>query len=202
MFFKKLKILFFIKFLIVASFLACYYNYPFWNYFKTDNFEVLQSYQAQNIKGFRGKQILIHKDFKTYLDRLDVLARFYQVHLIINQSYRFKNESLKGAIVKSSKNSNHKAGFAIDFNIKSDGVKYYSQDLKIDNLKQLPIEVQNFINQVRKDKDLRWGGDFKNEDPIHIDFPLNLKNKRKWEICSQKCYTDFSKRIPIWKIWL
>ena len=61
-------------------------------------------------------------------------------------------------------------------------------------------EVQNFINEIRKNKKLRWGGDFNREDPIHIDTPIN-KNKKKWSNYMQLCDKDFSKGVPKWKIW-
>ena len=73
--------------------------------------------------------------------------------------------------------------------------------MKRRNLSELPNNVQGFINDIRKNKDLRWGGDFKREDPVHIDNPINLKSKKSWMEFSKNCALDYSNRNPKWKIW-
>ena len=179
----------------------CYYNFQFWTHLRTNKFETLIEYNADNIKGLRGQQILIHKDFKLYLDRIDKYANSNNVMLIINQSYRPNDLTLSQTIVEPGKLSNHLAGYAIDFNLKYDGKKYFSNDLKRKNLVKLPSDLQNFINAIRLDNQLRWGGDFNTEDPIHIDFPINLKDKKKWIKYNNQCKKDYTNGIPKWKIW-
>ena len=39
--------------------------------------------------------------------------------------------------------------------------------------------IHSSINDIRENKDLRWGGDFQIEDPVHIDVPLNQMKKAK-----------------------
>lgn len=195
------KYLILIGAIFVISFIYFYYNYQFWTHYKTDNFESLVEYNGENIKGLRGRQILIHKEFEKYIEQIDRYAIDNNVKLIINQSYRSHKQTLSRTIVEPGKLSNHLAGFAIDFNIKSKGIKYFANDLKKNNLNKLPDNVQDFINDIRKNQDLRWGGDFRKEDPIHIDNPLNLKSKNKWKVYSNDCALDYSNRIPKWKIW-
>lgn len=188
--------------IFLMVFFYFYYNYQFWTHFKTDNFESLIEYNGQNIKGLRGTQILIHKDFEKYIDKIDNYAVKNNVELIINHSYRPDKQILNRTIVEPVKLSNHLAGFAVDFNLKNNGIKYFSKDLKRNNLNNLPSDVQNFINDIRKNKDLRWGGDFRREDPVHIDYPENLKSIDRWKESSKNCSLDYLKRIPRWKFWI
>jgi hypothetical protein len=182
-------------------FIYLYYNYQFWTHYKTDNFETLIEYNGDNIKGLRGSQILIHKEFKKYIEQIDRYAIDNNVELIINQCYRSDKQMLSRKVVEPGKQSNHISGFAIDFNIKSNGIKYFAIDLKKSNLRKLPANVQDFINDIRKNKDLRWGGDFSIEDPVHIDYPLNLRSVNSWIEFSKNCSLDYSSKIPKWKIW-
>ena len=40
---------------------------------------------------------------------------------------------------------------------------------------------RKFIQQVRDAPDLRWGGDFNPEDPVHIDDGLNRTDPDRWQ---------------------
>ena len=131
---------------------------------------------------------------------IDNYAKTNNLVLTVNQSYRYNGQTIRGDVVKPVKFSNHLAGFAIDFNVEDANRKYFSNDLKRSNLGKLPLDVQNFINEIRKNKKLRWGGDFNGEDPIHIDTPIN-SNKKNWRTYKQLCYDDFSKAVHKWKIW-
>ncbi|KXX66623.1 M15 family metallopeptidase [Flammeovirga sp. SJP92] len=196
-----LKLLATIVFVLTVSFFYFFYNYQFWTHYKTDNFKVLIEYDGENIRGLRGRQVLIHKDFKKYMMQIDQYANTHNIELIINQSFRSDHQIISRAVVKPGRLSNHLAGFAIDFNIISNGKKYLSNELRQGNLKDLPSDIQNFINDIRKNKSLRWGGDFQKEDPIHIDHPLNFRSKENWNKFSKDCAADYEKRIPKWKIW-
>ncbi|MDG5816591.1 RHS repeat-associated core domain-containing protein, partial [Chitinispirillales bacterium ANBcel5] len=85
-------------------------------------------------------------------------------------------EFVAGAIVPPATNSNHHAGHAIDMNILYNKKLYRAVDLNPNNIKRLPQSVQNFINDIRNDSKLRWGGDFSPTDPVHIDDGLNISN--------------------------
>ncbi|WP_262910328.1 hypothetical protein [Rhodoflexus caldus] len=41
---------------------------------RTDNFEALTEYKGDHISGLRGRQILIHKEFEPYLQKIDAYA--------------------------------------------------------------------------------------------------------------------------------
>ena len=130
---RALKILILIGSVFLIAFLYFYYNYQFWTHFKTDNFEKIIEYKSDNIKGDRGKQILIHKDFEKYIEQIDSYALNNNIELIINHSYRSDEQTLSSAVVTPAELSNHLAGFAVDFNIKCNGIKYHSIDLKSNN---------------------------------------------------------------------
>lgn len=102
------------------------------------------------------------------MKRVNSHAEDSGIKLSINQSYRPSDIFLKRTVVSPAKRSNHLSGFAIDFNVLLNGKKYFSKDLKRENLKSLPKEIQKFITKIRNDKDLRWGGDFNTQDPVHV----------------------------------
>lgn len=187
--------------LCTSTFLLLLYNYKYLIHYKTDNFKTLIEYKSSNTKGINGRQIFVHKEFKKYLEELNHYARQHELYLIINHSYRSKKQMLSNTVVKPAKLSNHQAGFAIDFNISSKGKKYFSNDLKRKNRKGLPENIKKFIKEIQRHPDLRWGGDFRTEDPVHIDIPLNLKNRKKWKRYSKDCALDYSNKIPRWKFW-
>jgi hypothetical protein len=191
----------FIVVVISTALIYFNYNFQFWTHYQTDNFEALVAYNGINIEGYRGKQILVHKEFKKYIIQIDRYAINHKVKLIINQGYRSNKQMLSHTIVEPATISNHLAGFAIDFNLICQGKKYYAHDLKKSNLSKLPKNIQGFIHDIQKNKELRWGGDFRNEDPVHIDYPLNIKNYTHWRECYQTCNLDDSRKIPKWNIW-
>jgi hypothetical protein len=187
--------------LIGFGFLYSYYNFQFWTHVRTDNFKSLAEYKGKNLNGFRGRQILVHRDFYSQMSKIENSAKKNKIKLIIIQSYRFDNQIINKPVVKPSQKSNHLAGFAIDFNVICNGSKYLSKDLEKDNLNGLPEEIHKFIKDIRDDKNLRWGGDFLIQDPIHIDSPLNIDRPTVWLEYLKACYEDFSNAIPKWKIW-
>lgn len=129
---------------------------------------------------FTGKKVIADFGFHEYLNRVDKYAKNRGIKVYVTHSFRKVKQKLAGAVVKPVSRSNHLAGFAIDFNIHFRGKNFGSEKLKKDNLKNLPLEVSGFIQDIRTDKDLRWGGDFGTPDPIHIDVGINLFDKEKW----------------------
>jgi len=198
---KKLLSILFLIGVGLLLLLYFYFNYQFWNHVKTGDFKTLIEYRGKNIKGFRGRQILIHENFEPYIIRVDNYAVNCNVRLIVNQGYRNDKQRLNRTVVKPVKSSNHLAGYAIDFNVKYKGLKYFADELNRDNLSNLPKEIQIFIDFIREDKDLRWGGDFKRQDPVHIDYPINSKNIAAWKKSSKLCAKDYSSSVPKWKVW-
>ena len=81
-----------------------------------------------------------------------------------------------------AKRSNHLVGHAIDMNIFMGNRNpwFNSKKLKRSNLRNLPLEVRTFIDMIRDDDVLRWGGDFVKEDPVHIDDNLYGRAPDVW----------------------
>lgn len=108
---------------------------------------------------------------------------------------------MKRTIVKLVENSNHIVSYAIDFNIRHNGESYLSVDLCQANFDDLPLAVKGFLNSIRMDDELRWGGDFSIEDPIHIDCPLNYTSRTLWEKNAKGCEKEYSLASPRWLFW-
>lgn len=148
----------------------------------------LQQFPTEDTR-FVGKTIKADVDFFKSLLEVDACAKStddenFQVY--ITKSYRNpkENEEAGGA-----PGSAHLAGHAIDFrllytNDEGDVVECrgkYPNGRGVGCLGQpcpdLPVAVQQFIKCVRDLAGLRWGGDFANFDPVHIDDGLTSKNK-------------------------
>ena len=196
-----LKLFILLTSLFILAGVLFYYKYPFWNHYKTDNFTSLMAFEGRQIKGLHGRQILVHQDFEKHMWKIDEYAGQCNVEVLIVHAYRSSVNKLTNTIVEPAKYSNHEAGHAIDFNLKYKGDYYISTQLSKRKLKNQPQPIQDFILAVRGNPDLRWGGDFGTEDPVHIDFPLNIVNKTRWKACEKECAADFSMRIPKWQFW-
>jgi hypothetical protein len=134
-------------------------------------YKSLVIYKTDNIKGYLNKPIIVDYSFITVLRRVDYYTRKYNVTLQVTSSFRtpLQQSGLSGTVVRPASMSNHLAGHAIDMNITYKGKWYDSRLMRKGNLHNLPYSVREFINSIRKDKYMRWGGDFSNEDPVHID---------------------------------
>jgi hypothetical protein len=164
---------------------------------QTPKYKSLVIYKTDNIKGYLGKPIIVDYSFIPVLRRVDYYARKYNVILQVTSSFRTPKQQsgLSGTVVKPASMSNHLAGHAIDMNIVYNGNWYDSRLMRKGNFHNLPYNVREFINSIRKDKYMRWGGDFSDEDPVHIDDHLN-RNKTLWsqryKVC-QQAYLNYLK---------
>ena len=183
---------------IIAYF---YFVFQFWTHLDTRHFTALVEYESSHVKGYRGQQVLIHNSFLPIIEQIDAYAIKENVKIIITQSFRPSGKVLTDTIVPPARMSNHLAGHAVDFNVKLRWRTYDSKVLKKDHLAKLPSPVQRFIDSVRKDKTIRWGGDFENEDPIHLDDELNRKNRKLWKINFIECHDDYREAKPKWRLW-
>ena len=130
---------------------------------------------------FIGRELRADRDFFPCLDRLNRFASDCGVEIYVTSSTREPGRSVSGAIVTPASRSNHLVGHAIDMNLKSQSGFFNSKKLKRKNLRNLPTEIRGFIGLVREDPELRWGGDFSREDPVHIDDALNRSDPERWE---------------------
>lgn len=130
---------------------------------------------------FIGNELRADFDFFPSLDRVHGLARDCAVELFVTSSTREPGRTPRGAIVPPASKSNHLVGHAIDVNVRSNSGFFNSQALRRANLANLPPEIRRFVELVRNDDELRWGGDFTPEDPVHIDDGLNRTDPARWD---------------------
>ena len=116
-----------------------------------------------------GAGVKVDKDFVPALKRVCEYAAKFKVKVWTTSSTRSLDNQLRGAIVPPASKSCHHIGHAIDMNIYFEGKLYNSKKLRRSNLDNLPKAIGHFINAIREDVSLRWGGDFQQEDPVHID---------------------------------
>ena len=123
-----------------------------------------------------GKDCLIEDTFIPQMNILCNLAENLSLKLYINSSYRL-DANVSGAIVEPAQMSNHMVGHAIDCNLVDDkGVFWNSQKLT----GGLTGNVALFIEKVRENPPLRWGGWFHTKDSVHFDDSLNVSNPELW----------------------
>jgi hypothetical protein len=130
---------------------------------------------------FTGEQIVADRQFVDSLQTIDGYAADAEVSVHVTHSFREAGETPEGAIVEPANRSNHLAGHAIDMNVRAaDGVFHNSDRLAPGQLPDASDSVRNFIQDIRNDGGLRWGGDFGTPDPVHIDDHLNASDS-DWE---------------------
>ncbi len=118
---------------------------------------------------FIGDSARVDQDFVPDLERMAGYASQCCLKIWVTSSLRPINNQLKGAIVKPASHSCHHIGHAIDINLLYEGELYNSGVLGKRNHRNLPRDITRFFELIRSDKVLRWGGDFRPEDPVHID---------------------------------
>lgn len=127
---------------------------------------------------FIGKPVLADSDFIPFLDLVNALAKTNGLQIFVTSSTRPFGVPVSGSIVPPASRSNHLVGHAIDMNIQI-GAKLFN-NVALGNFATLPTSIKNFITAIRKDPDLRWGGDFTPADPVHIDSGLNVREPTTW----------------------
>jgi hypothetical protein len=130
---------------------------------------------------FIGNDLRADFDFFPCLDRVNGFATECGVEVYVTSSTREPGRTVRGAIVPPASKSNHLVGHAIDANLKSANGFFNSQALKRANHADLPPEIRRFLELVRNDGELRWGGDFTPEDPVHFDDGLNRSDPARWD---------------------
>lgn len=136
---------------------------------------------ATELKSFTGSQfigkiVLADVEFIPSLNKINQLATKDGLKLFVTSSARLAGAKLGGAVVPPASRSNHLVGHAIDMNIQM-GATLFNSD-KLGNFGSLPSQIKTFLQAIRDDAVLRWGGDF--NDPVHIDDGLNLRDAAAW----------------------
>ena len=130
---------------------------------------------------FIGKEMRVDADFIPHLDRLNKYAQECEVNIYITSSTREPGRTVSGNIVKPATHSNHLVGHAIDMNLQSRSGFFNSKKLKRSNFSKLPAEIKKMFALIKSDEVLRWGGEFRQEDPVHIDDNLYRRNADRWQ---------------------
>jgi hypothetical protein len=122
---------------------------------------------------FTGDTVKADTEFKDSLETIDKHAGDNKVKVHVTDSFRESGAKVKGAIVTPATRSNHLAGHAIDMNVKYGEKDTLCNSTCLKDTAKHPAGVKEFIKAIQDDSELRWGGDFKDVDPVHIDDNLN-----------------------------
>ena len=135
----------------------------------------LVEYKHDSLIADLKKPCVIEEGFIPTMDKLCYYADKNELFLYHISSYR-KTANVKGAIVTPAQMSNHMIGHAIDCNLLDGGKLWNSIEMR----KGLTGNVKAFIDEVTKDKSMRWGGNFSKKDEVHFDDGLNIRNPKLW----------------------
>ncbi len=137
----------------------------------------LKSYQNDRVIG---SVATVDADLVPHLDRIAGFAEECKLKVHVTSSLRDPDGGISNAIVTPAKGSNHFVGHAIDMNLQLDSGEFFNSS-KLQKLADQPKEVRDFIQKVQDDPELRWGGDFRTPDVVHIDDGLNLRQPDVWK---------------------
>ncbi len=191
-----------IPLLLTLIFGYFYFYNQFWTHLDPKTFTYMREYTGSRFRGHRGRQVLVHREFYDIVNKINRYAIQNNLHLLITQSYRSPNKKVYDAIVMPAVKSNHLAGHAIDFNIVYGGKVFESKDLFNGKFHRLPDPLKRFVNDIRLDPGIRWGGDFENQDPVHLDDGVNISDIEKWGEHYTQCVSDYVSATPKWRVWL
>lgn len=122
---------------------------------------------------FTGDTVKADTEFEDSLETIDKYAGDNKVKIHVTDSFRESGAKVKGAIVTPATRSNHLAGHAIDMNVKYGEKDTLCNSTCLKKKESHPTGVKEFIKAIQDDSELRWGGDFSDVDPVHIDDNLN-----------------------------
>ena len=132
------------------------------------------------LPNFVGEPVTCDRAFVDLLQFVDACAAEQRIKVHVTSSFRRRDAVVSGAIVPPAKRSNHLVGHAIDMNVVLEGTLFNGMRLARENHETLPRAIVDFLNQIRSHSILRWGGDFVNADPVHIDDDLARRNPELW----------------------
>ena len=128
-----------------------------------------------------GKKCLADGEFAPHLceliDKCDELG----IEIYITSSYRNPASPVTGAIVNPATKSCHHIGHAIDANFSLPDHWMNSKRMKKAKSDGWPDAFTDLIEWIRAHPVLRWGGDFPNEDAVHIDSNLYHRDKELYQ---------------------
>lgn len=142
---------------------------------------------------FQGKPCRADVTFVPALEKINDYAKQANVFIYVTSSFR-TTTNVKGAIVKPATYSNHLAGHGIDMNIRF-GDGEWANSKVLANYPNVPQPVNYFLSLIIDDPELRWGGNFNDKDPVHIDDHLN-KDLTVW----RKRYQIMQEAVQLGKV--
>lgn len=149
----------------------------------------LMRYSGSGVSG----SLVIHKNWRSSMDRLAGYARSCGVTIQITSGFR-TSSNVSGAIVTPASKSNHMVGEAIDFNLSYSGGYCNSGCLSGYRTGNIPSQPKCFMDRVKNDSSFRLGVLFSTPDPVHIDSGKNVKDSRGWDAQYQQVQSDHARR--------
>lgn len=140
---------------------------------------------------FMGQPCRADVQFVPMLKKINEYAEKADVYIHVTSSFR-TSSNVRGAIVKPATRSNHMAGHAIDMNVLYDNKRRSANSKELAKYPSVAEPVRRFIKSIKDDPALRWGGDFRVKDTVHIDDGLN-SNTQKWD----KRYQAMQKAVQL-----
>lgn len=132
---------------------------------------------------YKGSQFMnsarVHCGFAESIKKINDFAAECGVKVHVTSSFRKSGQAIKNAIVQPATRSNHFVGHAIDINLAQGSLWCNSKCLQ--NWQSNHGGVRCFIQKIRATTSLRWGGDFSEKDPVHIDDGLNYKRRGDYD---------------------
>lgn len=127
---------------------------------------------------FIGKKVVANQHFLPALHRINQYAQESHVKVYVTSSFR-QTGHVNGAIVEPATFSNHLIGHAIDMNlVHGPEANFFNSTVLSQAI--LPPPAAAFIQAIREDPELRWGGDFKVRDVVHIDDNAYHRDAERW----------------------
>ncbi len=162
----------------------------------TENKEECELELITGKSNFIGNEIIVHKDFVSGIERINDYAEQNNVKIFVTSSFRKENDDSGNTVVTPDEKSNHLVGHAIDMNVKYGNNYYNNCNSTCLASSPLPQGVAGFIQNVKGDSNLRWGGDFTEKDVVHIDDHYNV-DLQKWNelyisIINSDCYKNLN----------
>lgn len=140
---------------------------------------------------FQGSPCRADVEFLPSLEKINSFAEQADVYIHVTSSFR-TSSNVGGAIVKPATRSNHMAGHAIDMNVIYENKKKAANSVELGKFPAVAEPVRRFIKSVIDDPVLRWGGQFSERDPVHIDDGLN-GDMARWD----KRYQAMQKAVQL-----
>jgi RHS repeat-associated protein len=132
---------------------------------------------------FIGKSLVVDKTFLPVIVAMNDFALSRGIKIDVTSVARPFGQPVSNAKVPPAADSLHLIGRAIDVNfVDKDGRRYSFSDMAQGKMSQNvrgfvdDLKAMTFSTQIDTNRSPRWGGDFRNVDPVHFDAPTSPQN--------------------------